>query len=225
MKYTPPCTQPAKEQAEPSDEMPFPPLNWSCTQCGQQGHLAHHCPDNADQNNKSSKQSISMDLPGLPISTDRTQLIIPAPRCSLCGNSGHLYHQCPDNVDKHTIDSDDEIPEMFKAPRNLYFEAQQKSDSWFLEQGIIGKNWISKPPSGMDQHWSMVDPRKSLFHQARLAMRQDYMDIQVAPVGQRPKLTRKALHQRQPHVSFGDSPTTDGSKTAVPSTVSATGGP
>ena len=41
-------------------------------------------------------------------------------------------------------DSEAEIPSILGAPRNLYFESQQKPDSWFLEQGIIGTPCLSK---------------------------------------------------------------------------------
>ena len=66
----------------------------------------------------------------MPISTDHTQLIVPAPRCSLCGRTGDLYHQCPDNVDTHTSDSDDEIPEIFQ-------ECNSRSSVWASTHLII----------------------------------------------------------------------------------------
>ena len=47
-------------------------------------------------------------------------------------------------MDPHTRHSEDEIPEILKAPRNLYFEAQQKPESYFRE-GIFVKDWLSNP--------------------------------------------------------------------------------
>jgi len=143
MKYTLPCTQPATRQADPSEEMPI--ATPRCSLCGQNGHFPYACPDILDPDSKSSEQ-----------------MIILAPRCSLCGNSDHLYYQCSDNVDSHTSDSEDEILEILKAPRNLYFEAQQKPESYF-RQGIFDKDWLSNPSSQVDQHWSMADPRMVLF--------------------------------------------------------------
>ena len=155
----------------------------------------------------------------LPCTSPGDEIKVPPPTCQQYGQPGHLSLQCPDNVDQNSKFSEQLI---IPAPScslcgksgHLYYQCPDNVD----------KQDRPKTIKSMDQHWEKVDPKASLLHQARLAMRQDYMDIKVAPVGQKPKLTRRLLYQCQPAVGFGDSPTTDGSRTAVPSTTRSTTG-
>ena len=145
------------------------------------------------------------------------EIRVPPPTCRQCGQPGHLSLQCPHNLDQNSKSSNQVIipaPSCSSCVKSihLYYQCPDKMD----------KQDRPKTIKSMAQHWEKVDPKASLLHQARLSMYQDYHDIKVAPVGQKPKLDRKLLHRSQPAVGFSDSPTTDGSRTAVPSTTGST---